>query len=103
MVSKCQGTIRGKLTCLVCFSNAVSFSIAPVTFVYNFSALPSRCMPGIAYLCQLFSFRNLFVNLLGEVLVGLEDLDVGHCGECDRGRVGKWFDESMGVTEGIIR
>jgi hypothetical protein len=47
------------------------------------SALPPRYMPVTAYLCQLFSFRNLFVNLLGEVLVRFEDLDVGHCGECD--------------------
>jgi hypothetical protein len=50
-------------------------------------------------LCQLFSFRNLFVNLLGEVLVGLEDLDVGHCGECDWGRIGDSVDKSLDVTE----
>ena len=34
-----------------------------------------------AYLGKLFSFGDLFVNLLGEVLVRLEDLAVGHGGE----------------------
>jgi hypothetical protein len=52
------------------------------------------------YLCQLFSFRNLFVNLLGEVLVGLENLDVGHYGVFDWGRAGKGYDENLDVAEG---
>ena len=34
----------------------------------------------IKYLRKLFGFRDLFVNLLGEILVGLEDLNIRHCG-----------------------
>lgn len=42
----------------------------------------------VAYLGQLFSFGNLFVNLLGEILVRLENLAVGHGGECDGRKMG---------------
>lgn len=42
----------------------------------------------IAYLGQLFGFGKLFVNLLGEVLVRLKNLAVGHDGECDNRKMG---------------
>jgi hypothetical protein len=44
-----------------------------------------RC--SAAYLCQLFCFRDLFVNFLGEILVRLEDLTVGHRGEFEEGSI----------------
>jgi hypothetical protein len=78
MVNRWKEYSEGRRTCLVCFSNAVSFSIAPVTFVWSLLASPPRRKIVVVYLCQLLSFRNLFVNLLGEVLVRLEDLAVRH-------------------------
>jgi hypothetical protein len=42
----------------------------------------------IAYLGQLFSFGKLFVNFLGEVLVRLKNLAVGHDSECDNRKMG---------------
>jgi hypothetical protein len=37
---------------------------------------------------QLFSFGKLFVNFLGEVLVRLKNLAVGHDSECDNRKMG---------------
>lgn len=72
--------MRLKLTCLVCFSSAVSFSIAAVTFVYKLSVLiPTMYINIDVYLSELLSFWQLFVNLLREVLVRLAYGSVRHC------------------------
>jgi hypothetical protein len=41
----------------------------------------------------------LFVNLLGEVLVRLEDLNIRHCGEEGCRRIGCGYDKGQDVTE----
>jgi hypothetical protein len=51
------------------------------------------------YLCKLFSFGDLFVNLLGEVLVRLEDLNIRHCGEEGCRRIWCGYDKGQDVTE----
>ncbi len=68
------------LTCLVCFSKAVSFSIAPWTFVYSMCQLRKWLKEHAAYLSELLSFRKLLVNFLGEILVRLENLTFRHGG-----------------------
>jgi hypothetical protein len=86
----CAKAGEAKLTCLVCFSNAVSFSIAPCTFVcekIDISLRPKGDRAMVLYQSQGLRFRKLFVNFLREVLVRLEDLAVGHDGGCEGGRL----------------
>lgn len=80
-----------KLTCLVCFSNAVSFSMAAWTFSYFAISLicGDLCIVS-AYLGQLLSFGELFIDLLGEVLVRLGNLAFGHSGGCKGVGVRGW-------------
>jgi hypothetical protein len=75
---------RRKVTCLVCFSNAMSFSMAPCTLVYegNISYQSEQNKIIVEYQSQRLRLGELFVNFLGEVLVRFEDLDVGHGGGC---------------------
>jgi len=49
------------------------------------------------YLCELLCFWQLFVNLFGEVLVGLADWFVGHCDGyfCEDGWVCVWDSSSV--------
>ena len=76
-----ENVTRDNITCLVCFSNAVSFSIAPCTFVCrkNAISLSQNNKTVIAkYQSQRLRLGKLFVDFLREVLVRLEDLGVGH-------------------------
>ena len=71
------------LTCRVCFSSAASFSTAPWRLVYRVVSIlypDALLLWSLAHLCQLFRLRKLLVDLLREVLLGLEKPAFGHDG-----------------------